>query len=322
MSELSMPDRGRLVYVGNVIVDLVMQIDAIPEPGGDTIAHSSMHTAGGGFNTMIAAARDGADVVFTGQYGTGPFGSTVRAALRDSGFDVVQTGIADVDSGYCVALVDASTERTFVTSVGAEGMLTADDLARVTLRENDIVFVSGYSLAHPSNAAAIPGWLESIPGNVRVVLDPSPLIGELDADVRERVLRRTDILTLNAREAQILSGGREKSAATERLSSMIRVGGSVIVRDGERGALLARAGTAAVTIPAIEVTAVDSNGAGDAHGGVLTAALLRGAALPDAVRRANFAAALAVTQVGPSTSPTATQIDAALADAPRSQGRL
>ncbi len=310
-----MPARGRLVYVGNVIVDLVMQIDAIPEPGGDTLAHSSLHTAGGGFNTMIAAARDGAGVVFTGQYGTGPFGSTVRAALADSGFDVVQTGIADVDSGYCVALVDATTERTFVTSVGAEGMLTADDLARVALHENDIIFVSGYSLAHPRNAAVIPGWLESIPGNIRVVLDPSPLIGELDADVRDRVLRRTDILTLNAREAQILSGGREKSAAAERLSSMIRVGGAVIVRDGENGAFLARAGAAAETIPAIEVTAVDSNGAGDAHGGVLTAALLRGMPLPEAVRRANVAAALAVTKAGPSTSPTAAEIDAALASA-------
>ncbi|QPZ40393.1 PfkB family carbohydrate kinase [Paramicrobacterium chengjingii] len=58
----------------------------------------------------------------------------------------------------------------------------------------------------------------------------------------------------------------------------------------------------------MEVTAVDSNGAGDAHGGVLTAALLRGVALPDAVRRANVAAALVVTKVGPSTSPCADEI--------------
>ncbi|MCW4459794.1 PfkB family carbohydrate kinase [Microbacterium sp. MPKO10] len=309
-----MSEQGRLVYVGNVIVDLVMQINAIPEPGGDTLAHSSMMTAGGGFNTMIAAKRDGADVVFTGQYGTGPFGSTVRAALAESGFDVVQAGVDDVDSGYCVALVDATTERTFVTSVGAEGLLTADDLARVTLRENDIVFVSGYSLAHASNAAATPGWLEGIPGHVRIVLDPSPLIGEIDPDTRDRVLRRTDILTLNARESQILSGGGEGAAAADRLSSMIRVGGSVIVRDGEHGAILARAGSSAKRIPAIEITAVDSNGAGDAHGGVLTAALLRGVALPDAVRRANVAAALAVTRVGPATSPTAAEIDEALAD--------
>ncbi|GAB2529878.1 PfkB family carbohydrate kinase [Paramicrobacterium agarici] len=308
-----MSEQGRLVYVGNVIVDLVMQINAIPEPGGDTLARSSMLTAGGGFNTMVAAARDGADVVFTGQYGTGPFGSTVRAALADNDFDVVQPGIENVDSGYCVALVDATTERTFVTSVGAEGMLTADDLARVSVSENDIVFVSGYSLAHPSNATAIPGWLESLPGHVRVVLDPSPLIGDLDPNVRERVLRRTDILTLNAREARILSGGHEQSDAAERLTSVIRAGGSVIVRDAERGAYLAQSGKAVETIPAVTVTALDSNGAGDAHGGVFAAALLRGAGMPDAVRRANVAAALSVTKAGPSTSPTSTEIDAALA---------
>ena len=308
-----MSEPGRLIFVGNVIVDLVMQIDAIPEPGGDTLARSSMVAAGGGFNTMIAARRDGSEVVFTGQYGTGPFSSIVRAALSENDFEIAQSGVADVDSGYCVALVDNTTERTFVTSAGAEGMLTHDDLTGITVREDDVVYVSGYSLAHPVNAAAIPRWLEELPGRIRVIFDPGPLIGAADAATRERVLRRTDILTLNARESRILSGGREPSVAAEHLSGMIRDGGSVVVRDGERGAFLSQAGTSAELIPTLQVTALDSNGAGDAHGGVLTAALLRGSALPSAVRRANVAAALAVTRFGPSTSPDGADIDAALA---------
>lgn len=308
-----MSEQGRFVFIGNVIVDLVMQIDAIPDAGGDTLAHSSMLTAGGGFNTMTAAARDGANVVFTGQYGTGPFGATVRTALEKSGFDVVQPGIDDVDSGYCVALVDATTERTFVTAVGAEGRLTAADLARIEVRENDLVFVSGYSLAHPSNAAAIPDWLDAIPTSVRVITDPSPLIGDLMPDVRDRVLRRTDLLSLNAREGRILSGGLEPAAAAQAVRALIRDGGVVLVRDGERGALLALPGAPVQQFPSMPVEAVDSNGAGDAHGGVLSAALLRGTPLVDAVRRANVAAALAVTKAGPATSPTAAEIDAALA---------
>ncbi len=132
----------RLVSVGNVIVDIVMRVDAIPEPGGDVIASASTITAGGGLNTMVAAVRDGIDVAFAGQYGTGPFGDVVRAALASSGVEVLQPGLDDVDSGYCVALVDASTERTFVTSVGAEGRLDRSDLDRVELRSDDTVFVS------------------------------------------------------------------------------------------------------------------------------------------------------------------------------------
>ncbi|WIB37124.1 hypothetical protein DEJ15_01645 [Curtobacterium sp. MCJR17_043] len=48
---------------------------------------------------------------------------------------------------------------------------------------------------------------------------------------------------------------------------------------------------------------------------MLAAALGRGAGLPDAVRRANVAAALAVTRSGPATAPTAEETDALLAGA-------
>ena len=170
----------RLIFTGNVIVDLVMTIGRLPDPGGDTIASSSTITAGGGYNTMVAAARDGLPVVFAGQFGTGPFGRIVRDALANGGFETVQAGLPEVDSGYCVALVDASTERTFVTTVGAEGRLTRADLDRVPVSPQDVVYVSGYSLAHPENAKALPGWLGDLPPEVRVITDPSPLIGELD----------------------------------------------------------------------------------------------------------------------------------------------
>ncbi|WP_431280453.1 PfkB family carbohydrate kinase [Leifsonia poae] len=66
-------------------------------------------------------------------------------------------------------------------------------------------------------------------------------------------------------------------------------------------------------MPGFSVDAVDTNGAGDAHGGVLAAALSRGAGMLDAARRANAAAAIAVTRSGPATAPTSAEIDALLA---------
>jgi sugar/nucleoside kinase (ribokinase family) len=54
---------------------------------------------------------------------------------------------------------------------------------------------------------------------------------------------------------------------------------------------------------------VDSTGAGDAHAGVFLAALADGLDPAAAARRANAAAALAVTLPGPATSPTRTALD-------------
>lgn len=303
---------SRLVSVGNVIVDIVMRIGALPEPGGDVIADGSEITAGGGLNTMVAARRDGMDVVFAGQYGTGPFGDVVRQALEESGVTVVQPGLPDVDSGYCVALVDATTERTFVTSVGAEGQLTRADLDRVALRAEDVVFVSGYGLAHAVNGAAIADWLGTVPSSVRVVFDPSPLVDTLPAAVLAAVSARSDVVSANSREARLLSPTSATLAeAAAAIAAAAR--GTALVRDGADGCWVVESGSEPVLVPGFPVVAVDTNGAGDAHDGVLAAALGRGVSLQDAVRRANAAAALAVTRTGPATAPTADETDALLA---------
>lgn len=303
---------SRLVSVGNVIVDIVMRVDAIPEPGGDVIASASEITAGGGLNTMVAAVRDGMDVAFAGQYGTGPFGDVVRRALAESGVEVVQPGLLDLDSGYCVALVDATSERTFVTSVGAEGRLGSEDLERVRVDEDDTVYVSGYGLAHPVNGAAIAAWVPTLPSGVRVVLDPSPLVDTLHPSVVGPVMARADIVSANSREARLMSP-TAASLPDAAASIAASAGCTVLVRDGAEGCWVAEVGSAPVLVPGFAVEAVDSNGAGDAHGGVLVAALARGETLLDAVRRANAAAALAVTEHGPATAPTAARTDAFLA---------
>ncbi|MFD4637260.1 PfkB family carbohydrate kinase [Lentzea sp. NPDC058436] len=307
---------ARLISTGNVIVDIVMTVDRIPEPGGDIIATSSRMIAGGGLNTLAAARRTGLPVVFAGQYGTGPMGDIVRAALAGSGAEIVQTGLEDVDSGYCVALVDKTAERTFVTTVGAEGRLTQENLDRVPVTEHDLVHVSGYSLAHPVNAAALSGWLPGLPAGTRVITDPSPLVGDLDPALLDAVLARTDVLTANAREATIMTGAEDPADAAAALVRGLRSNGFVVVRDGAVGCWLAGTpiGPEPVRVPGFPVYAVDTNGAGDAHAGVLASALAAGLTPVEAARRANAAAAIAVTRSGPATGPTTSELDAFLRD--------
>ena len=66
-------ESGRLLHLGNVVVDIVLNIPALPERGGDVLATGSDTTTGGGFNVMVAAARQDT-VVYAGAHGTGPFG--------------------------------------------------------------------------------------------------------------------------------------------------------------------------------------------------------------------------------------------------------
>ena len=67
----------------------------------------------------------------------------------------------------------------------------------------------------------------------------------------------------------------------------------------------------ATHVPTPRVDAIDTNGAGDAHSGVLAASLAQGIHLERALLLANCAGALSATVVGPSSCPTREEIEAA-----------
>src|SRR5690242_13900125 len=121
----------RLLHLGNVVVDVVLTVPALPEPGGDVLATRSQTAAGGGFNVMAAAARQGLAVGYGGVIGTGPFAALALAACAAEGIEVLQPPKPGRDTGFVVSVVDATGERTFLTSRGAEATLAAADLAPV-----------------------------------------------------------------------------------------------------------------------------------------------------------------------------------------------
>ncbi|MGC4937767.1 PfkB family carbohydrate kinase [Kribbella sp. DT2] len=277
----------RLLHLGNVVVDLVLTVDALPERGGDVLAGSSMRATGGGFNVMAAASRLGLATSYGGVLGTGPYGDQARDDLRREGIDFPQPPHPELDTGFVVALVDAGGERTFVTSPGAEATLTT--IPETT--DDDLVYVSGYSLLHELNRATLVQHLPHLRGTV--FFDPGPLVRQIPPAALQTALTRADWLSCNAREA----------AALEDLPGRTHV----LVRRGADGCSLNNQ-----LVGGFRVDAVDLNGAGDAHSGAFLAALAAGIDPLDAARRANAAAALAVTRRGPATGPTQAELDAFL----------
>lgn len=302
----------RLLHLGNVVVDVVLDVPALPEPGGDVLATGSQTAAGGGFNVMAAAARLGLAVAYGGVIGSGPFAALARAACAAEGIEVLQPAKPGLDTGFVVSVVDATGERTFLTSRGAEATLTAADLYPVRPAPGDAVYLSGYSLAHPSNAAALLGWLGRLGDEHVVAFDPGPLAGALPGDVLAPVLARADWVTCNARESTLLTGMADPGGALRVLTERLPRAG-VLVRIGPDGCLLGGRGFVAGQVPGFGVGVVDTNGAGDTHTGAFLASLGSGVPVVEAVRRANGAAALSVTRRGPATGPTVAELERFLA---------
>jgi sugar/nucleoside kinase (ribokinase family) len=299
---------GRLVSVGNIVVDLLATVPALPVRGGDVLATDSSIAAGGAFNVLLAAVRQGLPASYAGGHGTGFFGDLVRSTLRATGIEALLPAATDRDTGYDIALIDAEGERTFVTVFGAEAELALGSLDPVAVQQDDLVHVSGYGLLSTTNAAVLAPWLEALPGRNAVLLDPGPLVADIETSVWSVVRDRADWLSCNEREAAILTGTADVRTAAGILSHSSR---GVLVRLGADGCLLALDGDIA-HIPGYPVVPVDTNGAGDAHGGAFLAGLASGFSPHDAAVRANACAAIATTRHGPATAPTLAEVEAFL----------
>ena len=315
---------GRVVLMGQILVDLAVRGEALPSPGGDVWAIDEGMHVGGGFNALVAARRMGAEAVSLSPIGDGPYSSLIRAALEREGITDLGPRVTGTDNGFCIAFTDRTGERTFISTKGAETMAPADAWAEFvrTMSPGDVLYIDGYLMDHPANREAAQAALCVLPEGVRVILDVSPVIG-----IPEGLPSDGVIVSMNHREAQEIAHQRGDASARDRAlqpreaaRAMLTVlDRPVLVRAGAEGAYFAWPSTAAsdtldesaTHIPTPRVEAIDTNGAGDAHSGVLAASLALGIPLERALLLANCAGALSTTVVGPASCPTRSQIEAA-----------
>lgn len=345
---------GRVVLMGQILVDLAVRGEALPAPGGDVWASDEGMHVGGGFNALVAARRMGTQAVSLSPIGHGPYSLLIQQALQRAEITDAGPHIDGIDNGFCIAFTDQSGERTFISTRGAETRAPANAWAdfTATMRPGDVLYIDGYLMDHPANRQAAQAALEALPEGVQVILDVSPVIG-----IPQGLPARDVIVSMNHREAQQiinqsaergLGQGQELSrgqgqghcqkqgqdgeqsqwCGQAREADLVAslLGRPVVVRAGAEGAYFARpaavpaevsaaasanTGADVTYIPTPRVAAIDTNGAGDAHSGVLAAALAQAIPLERALLLANCAGALSTTLVGPAACPAREQIEAA-----------
>ena len=315
---------GRVVLMGQILVDLAVRGDALPGPGGDVWAVDEGMHVGGGFNALVAARRMGAEAISLSPIGSGPHSSLIQAALEHEEITDLGPRIADIDNGFCIAFTDRTGERTFISTKGAETMSPASawaDFVR-TMHPGDVLYIDGYLMDHPANREAAEAALRVLPKGVRVLLDVSPVIGIPSTLPSDGV-----IVSMNHREAQEIARQRSDASVRDQClqpreaarAMLAALGRPVLLRAGAEGACFVRSCDAALSasdtdpsyIPTPRVEAIDTNGAGDAHSGVLAASLALGIPMKRALLFANCAGALSTTVVGPASCPTREEIEAA-----------
>lgn len=280
-----------IIHTGQIVIDLGFHIPGLPPAGGDVFAHDADTAVGGGFPVMVAARGVGADVEYAGALGTGPWSDLAVKACREYG--ITHSGpVLDGDLGVSVVLTDTDAERTFISHRGVETC----DLGQPDIGPGDLLYVTGYSCIHPK-VTPLRKILTDVPPG-QTIVDVSPMVGEISDDDLDLLVRARPIWTMNNREALILGRRFGQSGNIADLAAGLReiLGSPVVVRLGQDGSLVAS--TEVTHIPALEVEAVDTNGAGDVYTGVLAGLINQGMGIMSAARYASVAASLSVTVTG------------------------
>jgi ribokinase len=286
----------RIVVVGSVNTDMIIQAERIPRPGETVIGGEFSIAAGGkGANQAVAAARAGGRVTLVACVGDDVFGRQSLDGFARDGIDITHVRTdTDAPSGVALIVVDDGGENSIAVASGANARLTLDDVlaARDAIASADVL-VTQLETPLATVRAAVELAVEH---DVRVILNPAPA-----RPLGKRILRLVSVLTPNETEAELLTGievaddAAALAAAAERLHALGVQ--TVVLTLGSRGAFVF-GGHQRELLPAFDVTPVDTTAAGDVFNGALAVALAEGKALSDAVRFANAAAALAVTTLG------------------------
>ena len=192
---------NKLVVLGSVNADHVLQVASFPRPGETLLGHSYAVIPGGkGANQAVAAARLGADIAFIACVGDDSFGTNM---ITEFGRDGINTQAVMTEqgtpTGIAMIQVAATGENSICISAEANACLTPERLAphsELIAQADTLLMQLETPIATITQAARIAKQ-----AGTRVVLNPAPA-QKLSAEL----LSHVSIITPNETEAEALTG--------------------------------------------------------------------------------------------------------------------
>ncbi len=295
---------ARVVVVGSYNQDFVWVTERFNAPGETQLGRFSTGPGGKGSNQAIAAARQGAQVVFVGALGRDAMGEAASALARREGIDAHWERHDEVATGSAAILIDGSGQNMIVVGAGANTALTVAHVeaqreaiasARVLLTQQEINPAATRRALELAGTAGVLRIHNPAPATTREAAAPLALIDVLTPNETELAhLLALECGVAIAADAIAALDDAALHALCRRLSAP-----TIVVTLGVAGAFVSiRNADAGQRVGAEKANVRDTTGAGDAFSGGLAAALAEGMELVAAVRHANRVAALEVERAG------------------------
>lgn len=294
----------QVFVVGSFVVACSVKVARLPRAGESLDASAFVSEPGGkGFNLALATYRLGATVTGAFAIGDDPFAAVASSAFERAGLSTDMLVRKGGSTGAGVGFVDESGENCLAVSLGANRLLSPDDIlgAASALDRAQLVLATFESPDAPIAAA----FSRARARGARTLLNPSP-----SRPIDPGILANTAILVVNRVEAEDL-GLHLEAGTVAGVEALLGAGPEIVVVTlGAEGALAVSRDGPPVRQPAFPVAVVDTIGAGDAFSAGFAVALLEGRMLEEALRRAAACGGLAACRFGAFDAfPDGTELD-------------
>ena len=293
----------RVVCVGSAALDLIARIDGPIGSDERVRAHDAVLTGGGvAATTSVALARLGIPVALVASVGDDDASRLIREGLAREGVDLRALRSVPGQPALSPILVDRATGHRAIAAFQPDHLPSIEGPVPELCADAAWIHVDhvGWRVVRALRAAGVRAPISLDHGNPTPGVDLALI--DLYAPTEEKLRERYPGLDLESAIRAALDAGPGLVAVTR---------GSAGSAAGWRAA----DGTVqVVSVPPFPVEVVSTLGAGDVFHGALLAALVRGLAVPGALRRANAAAALSCRALdGRSAVPSWTELETILA---------
>lgn len=225
--------------------------------------------AGGGSaaNTVVATSQFGGKTFYSCKVADDEPGNFYLGDLNKAGVETKLSDIKDEGiTGKCMVMVTEDAERTMNTYLGITTNFSIKDLHLEELKNSEYLYIEGYLVTSDvSRNAAVYARKIAEENNVKTAFtfsDPA-MVTYFKEGVSEIIGKGVDVLFCNQEEAQTYTG---KDNLEDALLELQKIAKKVVVTLGSKGAKIVSADDS-VDIQANQVTAIDTNGAGDMFAG-------------------------------------------------------
>lgn len=289
----------RLVTVGDLVIDLVLDARLPLQAEGHQTAKALQFEAGGAGTTIFAARRMGLEVAALGTVGDDMQGRMLLDMLQEAHVDVSALSIPPGGATTTV-LVVTDTERgehVFLGHYGAGAAIGFTAAAESRLLAADAVFIPGYTLAEARLNGLVAGvfdWLAR--HDMPLYFDVGPFSRQLTQAQVNQVLALCHTLLLTENEIAFVAAGERGLAACRRLRQRYpRL--TIALKLGHAGCRV-MSPMGEFVCPGFAVDVVDTVGAGDAFAGAWIWADLNGFSARECGTIANAMGAASVKKRG------------------------